>query len=383
MRLSIPKSVLAKGLTLVHRTVAAHGNRSVAGNVLLEAGQGQIKLAATDGELSVVARLDSHIEQDGAIAIPAHLLTGFVKWLPEEQIDMALQERTRTLYLRCAHHEANIKGIDATLFPDIPTYHHETHLPTARLPAAKLRQMIHQVVFAAATDDVRPALTGIYTRLEDDRLHLVATDGFRMALRSAPLTEPSDLNIDVIVPARALRELARLIDAVDWGEEDGVQMMIAEARNQIVFHLPGMDLVSQLIEANFPHYIKLIPTTYTTRVVLNTAAFLQAVQIAHLFVRDGDNKVSLQIIPGDGDTGKLIITAVSAEMGDNVAEIEATVEGEPMSIAFNAGFLLDALRAIDTPRVVFETISASRPGVIRPIDADIVEHGHVIMPMTL
>ncbi len=384
MRVSVLQENLVKGLAIVGRAVATRSTLPVLGNILLETDQGQLKLAAMNMEIGINCWVGAIVEEEGAITVPARLLTEFVSSLPKERIDMTLQVRTQTLHLRCAHFEANIKGIDAAEFPIIPTYRRETGLPTTELPPAKLRRMIEQVVFAAATDESRPTLTGVYTRLEGDRLRLVATDGFRLAVRSTPLTEPAGFNVGVIVPARALNELARIIGAVDLGEEDGVQVTVTEARNQIMFHLPGVDLVSQLIEANFPDYNKIIPTTYNTRAIINTNAFLQAMRVSYLFARDSANIVRLQLVPGEtaGGSGKLILTATSAEMGDNVAEIEAVVEGELLQAAFNARFVIDVLQAMDAPDIVFEAISASRPGVIKPVGAGPEEHIHVIMPMS-
>ncbi len=384
MRVSVLQDNLARGLSIVGRAVATRSTLPVLGNILLETDQSQLKLSAMNMEIGINCWIGAMIEEEGAITVPARLLSDFVNSLPKERIDMELNVRTQTLHLRCARNEANIKGIDASEFPIIPTHRRETGLPAAELPPEKLRRMIDQVAFAAATDESRPTLTGVYSRLDGDRLRLVATDGFRLAVRTTILEEPA-ATVGVIVPARAFIELARIIGAVDLGEDDGVQVMVTEARNQIMFHLPGVDLVSQLIEANFPDYNKIVPTTYNTRVIVNTAEFLKAMRLSYLFARDAANIVRLNAVPGDRATeagGKIVLTATSAEMGDNEAEVDAIVEGEPVQAAFNAKFMIDVLQVIDTPEVVFEVISASRPGVFRPVGAGSEEYIHVIMPMS-
>jgi len=372
--------MLRKGLAIVARAVATRSTLPVLSNILLETDQSQLKLSAMNMEIGINCWIGAMIEEEGAITVPARLLSDFVASLPKERIDMELNVRTQTLHLRCARNEANIKGIDASEFPIIPTYRRETGLPATELPPDKFRRMIDQVAFAAASDESRPTLTGVYTRLDGERLRLVATDGFRLAVRSTLLEEPAPAAVGVIVPARALTELSRILGAVELGEDDGVQVTITEARNQIMFHLPGVDLVSQLIEANFPDYNKIVPSTYNTRVVVNTAEFLKAMRLSYLFARDAANIVRLSVVPGD--PGKIVLTATSNEMGDNEAEVDALVEGESVQAAFNAKFMIDVLSVVETPEVVFEVISASRPGVVRPVGAGEEEYVHVIMPMS-
>ena len=155
------------------------------------------------------------------------------------------------------------------------------------------------------------------------------------------LEEPAPASLGVIIPARALSELSRIIGVAELGEEEGVDVTVTEARNQVMFHLPGVDLVSQLIEANYPDYNKIVPTTYNTRTVVNTTEFLKAAKVAHLFARDSANIVRLAITPGD--PGKILLSSTSPELGDNEAEVEAAVEGEAIEAAFNAKFMIDVL----------------------------------------
>ena len=380
MRLSVLQENLAKGLAIVGRAVATRSTLPVLGNVLLETDQSQLKLSAMNMEIGINCWIGAMIEEEGATTIPARLLGDFVNSLPKERIDMELQVRTQTLHLRCARFEANMKGIDASEFPIIPTHRRDIGLPSVEVPPNKLRRMIEQVAFAAATDESRPTLTGVYTRFEGDRLTLAATDGFRLAVRTTVLAEPLPTAVGVIIPARALTELSRIIGAVELGEEDGVEVTITEARNQVMFHLPGVDLVSQLIEANFPDYTKIVPTTYNTRAVVDTTEFLKALRVSYLFARDAANIVKLQITPGD--PGKIMMTATSAELGDNEAEVDAIVEGEPLQASFNAKFMIDVLQVIDTPQVVFEAVSPNRPGVFRPHGAGEELYTHVVMPMS-
>ena len=381
MRVSVLQENLAKGLSIVGRAVASRSTLPVLNNILLETDNSQLKLSAMDMEIAINCWVGAMIEDEGQITVPARLLSDFVNSLPNDRIDMELQTRTQTLHLRCSNYEANIKGIDASEFPIIPSYQGDLDAPSVEVAPGKLRSMIDQVAFAASKDDSRPTFTGVYTHLEGDRLTMAATDGFRLAVRSAILEEPAATSLGVIIPARALSELSRIISAVDLGQEDGVEVIFTEARNQVMFHLPGVDLVSQLIEANFPDYKKIIPNSYNTRALLDTNEFLNAMKVAYLFARDSAGSVKVTFEPGE--TGKVILSATSAELGDNVSEIDAMIEGESMTATFNAKYMIDVLGVIDTPQVAFEAISATRPGVFRPVGGSAEdEYVHVIMPMS-
>jgi len=313
------------------------------------------------------------VEEDGATTVPARLLIDFVNSLPPERIDAQLVTRTQTLNLKCANYEANIKGIDAQEFPLILALTEDMGIS---LEPEVLREMINQVSFAAAVDESRPVLTGVLAEISDNGLTMAAADGFRLSVRSIELSEPVSEPASVIIPARALQELAR----ISAEEENPIRMTIVPSRGQVFFRMTDVDLVSQLVEGTFPNYKQIIPQSHSTHMVVDVSEFLKAVKIAFFFARDAANVVRLRIAPGEQDMGgRLTIMATSAELGDNVSEIDAAVEGEPIEIAFNAKYLIDVLSVINTPQVAVETSSPSSPGVLKPVgDENFV---HVIMPM--
>ncbi len=376
MKVSCLQENLAKGLSIVGRAVASRSTLPVLSNVMLATDNGRLKLSATNLELGINCWVGAKVEAEGATTVPARLLTDFVNSLPPERIDLELVVRTQTLNARCARFEANIKGIDAQEFPIIPTA--DDGERAIRLEPGDLRQMIDQVAFAAATDESRPILTGVLARFEGDRLTLAAADGFRLSVRSAPLGQPVDEPFEVIIPARALGELAR----ISADQEDWVEVIVTPARNQILFHLNDVDLVSQLIEGKFPDYTQIIPSDHATRTVLDSTGFLKAARVSHLFARDAANIVRVEVAPGDElMPGHITLAATSAELGDNVGQMDAVIEGEPVEIAFNAKYLIDVLSVVDSAQVVLETTTASSPGVLRPVGDD--DYIHVIMPMHL
>ncbi len=316
----------------------------------------------------------SQVEDDGAITLPARLLTDWVNSMQPGRIDMELAVRTMSVHLRSGRSESNIKGIDASEFPLIPTADGEQPLG---LPPADLRRIIDQVVFAAADakDTSRPALTGVLAKFEGDRLTLAATDGYRLSVRRTLLPSAAPADATVIIPARSLSEVSRISGEAD--PDRPVDFMVATARNQILFRLYGraegekggafhqVDLVSQLIDAKFPDFNAIIPKNCVTRTVLDAAAFQRALKVASLFARDASDRVVFTINPGaDTEPGQLTLRATSQESGDNVSDLDALVEGTPIEIAFNVRYLIEVMNVLDTPQVVLETTRPDRPGPV-------------------
>jgi len=373
MKFTCLQENLAKGLAIVGRAVATRSTLPVLSNILMATDEGRLKLSATNLEVGISCWIGAKVEEDGATTVPARLLTDFVNSLPPERIDAELVTRTQTLNLKCSNYEANVKGIDAQEFPIIVALSEDTGIT---LEPATLREMINQVSFAAAVDESRPVLTGVLAEISGTNLTMAAADGFRLSVRKTELSDAALSSTSVIIPARALQELAR----VSAEEDEPIRMTIAPNRSQVYFRMTNIDLVSQLVEGNFPDYKQIIPKGHATHMVVDAAELLKAVKIASFFARDAANVIRMRITPGDqGMGGRLTVMATSAELGDNVTEIDAAVDGEPIEIAFNAKYLAEVLSVINTPQVAIETSNPSSPGVIRPVDDE--SFVHVIMPM--
>jgi DNA polymerase-3 subunit beta len=374
MKVSCLQENLAKGLSIVSRAVASRSTTlPVLSNILLSTDNSRLKLSATNLEIGINTWIGAKVEQDGAVTVPARTFADLVNTLPPERIDLELSVRTQTLHLQCGRTEANIKGIDAQEFPLIPTPEGTGQI---LIEADNLAKMVNQVAFAAATDESRPMLTGVLTKFDQDHVTMAAADGFRLSVRSTDLENRVAEPVEVLIPARALTELARIIG----DQEDPVEITITPTRNQVLFHLTNTDLVAQLIDLQFPDYEQIIPKRHSTRTVADVTELLKAGRAANIFAREAANTARLHVVPGDELTpGQITVAARSDETGDNLAEIDATVEGEEIEIAFNIRYLLDVLSVVETPQVALETTTANSPGVIKPIgDSDFI---HVIMPM--
>ena len=372
MKLSCLQENLSKGLGIVGRAVATRTTLPITNNVLLSTDESRLKLSATNLEMAITHWIGAKIEEEGAITIPAHLLTEFINSLPAgEKVDMKLVGKT--LELRCARYEARISGIDANDFPPIPKV--DEGIKT-KVEIAALRQSINQVVFAAATEESRPVLTGVDAQFEGTLVTLAAADGCRLAVYRMPLVTAVKEKAEVIIPARTLNELNRLIA----DDEETIDITVNPNKSQVMFHLKKTQLVSQLVQGTFPKYSQLIPQSFAGRATVTVAEFLRACKMASIFARDGSGIVRLIMTPG-GELvpGKITVSSKSEELGEDNGEIDATVEGQETKIAFNGKYLTDVLSVLKEQKVTLETTNPSSPGVIKPVGTD--NYLHVVMPM--
>jgi DNA polymerase-3 subunit beta len=372
MKLSCLQENLSKGLGIVGRAVATRATLPITNNVLIATDESRLKLSATNLEMAISHWIGAKVEEEGAITVPARLLTEFVNSLPVgEKVDMKLVGKT--LELRCARFEARISGVDANDFPPIPKV--DEGIKT-KVEIAALRQAINQVVFAAATEESRPVLTGVDAQFEDKFVSLAAADGFRLAVYRMPLSTAVKEKAEVIIPSRTLNELNRLIG----DDEETVDITVNPNKSQVMFHLKKTQLVSQLVQGTFPKYSQLIPQSFAGRATVTVNEFLRACKMASIFARDGSGIVRLIMTPGgDLTPGKITVSSKSEELGEDIGEIDATVEGQESKIAFNGKYLTDVLSVLKEAKVTLETTNPSSPGVIKPVGSD--NYIHVVMPM--
>ncbi|MEE8374643.1 MAG: DNA polymerase III subunit beta [Dehalococcoidia bacterium] len=371
MKVSCSQEDFSKGLALVGKAVATRAVLPITNNVLIATEGSQLRLTATNLEIAISCWIPATTEEEGTTTVPARLLTDFVNSLPSGRIDMVLAPNSHNIELTCARDEARISGLDATDFPPTPKISEGL---TVKVKAEDLRQAIGQVVFAAASEESRPVLTGVLADFSGDQLTLAAADGFRLAVYKLSLPAPVEESVAVIIPARSLTELNRLLG----DQEEPLELTINPQRSQVMFRLRNVEMVSQLIQGTFPNYEQLIPQSHTTKAVVKLSDFLRATRSASIFARDGSGIVRLQIMPKDG-ASKVSISARADEVGDNMGEIDAEVEGEETKIAFNSKYLVDVLGVLGEGDIALEATTSSSPGVIRPVGKD--NYVHVVMPM--
>ena len=376
MKVTVLQENLAHGLGIVSRAVSPRSTLPVLANVMLATDEGRLRLSATNLEMGITCWITARIEEEGSTTVPARTFADLVNTLPGDQVALKLDPNTQTLNVRSGTSTNDIKGIDAQEFPPLPVPDMDG---AVQLSVVDFREMIHQVSFAASTDEARPVLMGVLMVIEGDQITMAAADGFRLSVRKATFASPAPVPLNVIIPARALNELARIA-----GDGEGsISMAVQTGRGQIIFRVKDVELVSQLIDGTFPDYQQIIPRSYKSRTLVSTTALLKACKQAEIFAREGSNVARLDIKAAEGEMkpSELEISATSEETGKNETIVEATVDGSGVLIAFNVKYLREALEVIKTPNVALETSASNSPGVVRPVGED--DFLHVIMPMHL
>ncbi len=373
MIVSVLQENLARSLNIIAKAVDSNPPLPVLANVLLETEDSRLKLSATNLELSVSVWIGAKVEQAGSITLPARTFSELVSSLSRERVDLCLDSSSHTVHLRCGVQSSNIRGIDADEFP--PINHNEN--ADLYLAGETLREMITQTAFAAAREQNRPILTGVYLQLEGKVMTLAAADGYRLAVRTADIEEDFSERQDMVIPARTMSEIARIIE-----DDHEVGISLPAQRNSVTVFLPNILISSQLLDGRFPDFASIIPRSHITSTVMYTSDLLQVCQRAEIFARDNANSANLHVKPAQnpGEPSEVLIAGKSAERGDSEGLLDATAEGEALDISFNIRYLIEVLRVIREERVVFQSNGPENPGVLRPENRE--DFTHVIMPMS-
>jgi len=373
MKAIVNQQQLAHGLSIVSRAVSPRSTLPVLANVLVATDEGRLRLSATNLELGITCWIGAQVMEEGAVTVPARTLVDLVNTLPNEPVNLALNTRNQTLTVRCGYSNTDIRGIDAQEFPPIPV---PDLTEGVALNVADFKEMIQQVVFSVSTDEARPVLQGVLMTIAGSEVTLAATDGFRISVRKAPLSNPVR-PVTAIIPGRALSELARI--ASDG--EDTLTMVVPQGRGQVIFHLKDAELVSQLIDGNFPPYQAIVPKAFKTHTIISTAQLLKACKQAEIIAREGNNVIRMNILPHGDAPGEVELSAQTEETGSAEVKVDATIDGPQLVIAFNVRYLREVLDVVRSPNVAIETNANNTPALVRPVGDDGFQH--VIMPMHL
>ena len=375
MKVSVLRDNLAYGLSVVNRAVSARSTNPILRNVLLATEEGHLRLSATDMELAITCWVEPvAIDEDGATTVEARMFTSLVSTLPNDVVRLDYDEDAQILTVECANSHNTFNCLPADDFPPLTV---GDDAPQLVMPAAQWREVVQQVAFAAAEDDARPTLMGVSVQVSDGVMEFAATDGYRLSVRRVALEAAPDVQWKVVVPARALTELARIA-----GKTAGdVRFSVLAERQQVVFRTDQVEVVSQLIAGQYPDYPRIIPQGYNTRVVLARDAFLEACKRVEVFASEGNHIVKLVITPGDDAPGVVEVSGTADEKGSSANRLSAVVEGEGITIAFNVRYLREALEVMPTPDVALELIAPENPCVLRPVGRD--DFLHLIMPVKI
>lgn len=364
---------LYEAVQTVAHAVSGRTSLPILGHVLIQAEEGAMRLTATDLELGISLTIPAaRVEEPGGLTAPAKMLTELLSTLPESDVAISV-DRSHAVRLYCDRSDYKILGLPADEYPKLPEVKDSNSFA---IPQKLLRDMIRKTLFAVSPDEARAILTGILLAFEGETLKLVATDTHRLAVASATIKDGRGAQ-NAIVPARAMSELQRILTDADG------DVTVRLSDNQVLFVTPqGIQVVSRLIEGQFPNYERVIPTQHDKKLTLQTQSMLRAVRRASIVARNNANRVVLKTLDD-----KLVLRAESNLDGSAYEELEVAREGDDIEIAFNSKYMLDVLGVMDEEGFQLEISESLKPGVARPVP-DSAESGPVsylcvLMPMQI
>jgi DNA polymerase-3 subunit beta len=366
LKLSTNREELVSKLSIVSRAVSTRAVTQALSGILVTASEGSVKLAATDGEMGLRTELDAEVEEPGAALLPGRLLADLARSLADATVRIESREAQRDVEIRSGGSSFHVRVLPADDFPTLP----EEEGEPLKIPAAALADTVELVARAASRDDMRPVLTGVFVTAAGEEMTMVATDSYRLAVKRTQLQRSIGGELEANIPARALRELGRIVAGSEL-EEVGVRLL----PNQAVFTAGPVLLNTRLIDGQFPNFRQLLPESYDHDVRLPRAEFLEVVRrVSQLAQRNAPLRLSFA-------PGELKVSASTPDVGDAEESMPASFEGEPLEIGFNPEFLRDGIESVEGDEVMLRLISPLRPGLLQPVDNE--DFRYLVMPIRL
>ena len=367
MKLTTKREDLVSKLSIVSRAVSTRAATQALSGVLLSAADGRVTLAATDLDLGLETTLDANVEAEGSILLPGRLFAEVSRSLPDASVEIESREAERDVEIRSGGSSFHLRVLPVEDFPKLPQPQDEGGL---KIPAPALEETIELVARAASRDDMRPVLTGVFVTATGKEMTMVATDSYRLAVKRTELEADLGGELEANIPARALRELSRILSSEGAGETT-----ISLLTNQAVFRAGSILLSTRLIDGQFPNFRQLLPESYEHDVRLPRSDFLDVTRrVSQLAQRNAPLRLSFE-------SGQLTVAAETPDVGDARETMPAAFEGEALEIGFNPEFLREGIESVSGDEVLIRLISPLRPGLLEPVEGG--DFRYLVMPIRL
>lgn len=371
MKLSLLQENFNLALNHVSRFVSIKAQLPILNNILLSTDSGRLKLSATNLELGINYWIGAKIEEEGSVTVPSHEISEFVSYLNSGKLDLSLNNNL--LNIKSPKSESDFATTPAA---DFPTLNSIDPKDTFEINYSEVIDSINQITFSAATDDSRPVLTGILCCFTPTIFTFVATDGFRLSTKEIILKTPVTLpggkeKLTFLIPAKTLTEITKLAKT-----DSKIKIGTTRDEHQIVFVLDDLELVSSLLDGQYPEYQKIIPENFSTKIFVNKDELTQAIKLASVFAAQSANVVKMNI-----KSDSIEITANAPQLGKNKITLDAKVEGEPLEIAFNFKFILDFIGIAKGKELSIKVNEPLTPGLFS--DLSNPAYTHIIMPVRI
>ena len=373
MKISCTQENLNQGLIITSHLAGKNNNLPILSNILFKIGDKMITLSATNLEIGITTTIRGKVETEGEFTVDAKLLANYVALLPKDRIDLELDGDN--LKIECGKQKTKIKTQNTTDYPLIPKLNKENPYI---INIKDFREAITKVVLAAANSDLRPEISGVFMNFSGGELIMAATDSYRLAENKMKINSSSKNNKEnkIIVPVRTLQEISRILSVLKEDvleEADNMEIYVTD--NQIMFFYNGVDLVSRIIEAQYPEYQQIIPASYKTRIKFNVDELIKAAKTSSLFAKSGVYDIRIDFF----DQKEVLITSSSSQTGENTSPVEAEIKGEGNYIVLNYHYLLDGLQNIGSENVLMEVNDKNSMCILRPENNS--NYFYLIMPI--
>lgn len=366
MKLFCAQRDLDYALNVVNKAINPNNTLPVLNNILISAKEKKLHFSATNLEIAISCSIDADIRTEGAITVPAKLITSYTALLTDEKVELNSSEGVN-LNINSSSSNTKIKCISAEEFPLIPKIEKDKYLT---LNIEEFNEAINEVGFAASVNTSRPVLSGVLVSLEGEKLKMVATDSYRLAEKKIGLTGGTADDLECIVPARTMMELGKIIS-----KSDDKDVRIDISKNQVLFSVGGVELISRLIEGKFPDYRKIIPADENSKFEVSVEDLALVLKRVSLFARENNNSVSLAV----SEDGKLMVSSEETKVGEEKAEVLVKLEGAANKISLNAQYLLDVLNFINEEKIDIIVNDKESPAMVKPVKSE--GYVYIIMPL--
>jgi len=376
MKISCTRENLHQGLSITSHLETKNVNLPILQNVHIKAEGGLVKFTSTNLEIVVQCSVRGKVEEAGECTIPSKLFFDYVSLLPNETVH--LQNEADHVFVECKEHKTKIHGLNATDFPLVPRVEGDTKF---QIPIDDFKSALSQVLFSVATNESRPELTGVFMHFfpfeSEMRLTMATTDSYRLSERTIPIIQGTEQDYKVVVPAKTLSEVSRILSVFKDEVDLPSFVTMSLSHNQVVFTYGPVELVSRVIEEQYPDYEQIIPKQFQTVSILDKDDFVKAVKTASLFSKTGLFDVTLEFDPG---RGRVSVRALDSTRGENVTMCQAEINGSQNAVTVNHKYLIDGIQSMQGDQVVFEMIDGSNPCLLSPKGKQ-KEHRYIVMPI--
>jgi DNA polymerase-3 subunit beta len=366
LKLTTKREELVSSLAVVSRAVSTRAATQALSGILVTADEEGVTLRATDLDLGLHTKLPAEVATPGSVLLPGRLLAELARSLGDPVVEIEWRDADHDVEIRSGGSSFHLRVLPAEDFPKLP----DEAADSIKLPGVPLMETIELVARAASRDDMRPVLTGVLVTAGASEMTMVATDSYRLAVKRTELEGAISGDLEANIPARALRELSRLISA------DGLDVVsVSLLQNQAVFGAGETVLNTRLIDGQFPNFRQLLPESYEHDVRLPRAEFLEVTRrVSQLAQRNAPLRLAFS-------PGELTISASTPDVGDAEETMPAAFEGDPLEIGFNPEFLRDGIESVEGEEIVLRLISPLRPGLLQPVDNE--DFRYLVMPIRL